>query len=113
MQKHFHHRQYQVLPLASWPYNEKLSLPAFFAALINNEPEPHVGSQIRAPGFDLVNRAISVDTSRSLSSQIRSVACFIIAYYRTQFAHKIVNHDIFGQLSANLICLTYCISAAK
>src|ERR1051326_4152504 len=52
-----------VLPFASCPYREKLSEPTSCPALINREAEPQVGSQIRAPGFDLVSLAMSVDTS--------------------------------------------------
>ena len=52
-----------VLPFTSCPYSEKLLLPTSLPALISNEPEPQVTSQIRAPGLLLVSFASSVETS--------------------------------------------------
>jgi len=53
----------QVLPFASCPNSAKSFEPTSFHALISNEPDPQVGSQIRDHGLLFVNFATRVETS--------------------------------------------------
>src|SRR5262249_36856280 len=52
-----------TLPFESCPKREKSSSPISSATRISSEPEPHAGSQTRAPFFGRSSLASSVETS--------------------------------------------------
>ena len=53
----------QVLPFISCPNREKLLDPTCWDALMSNEPEPQVGSEMRSPSCGLTRRASVSETA--------------------------------------------------